>query len=453
MVWELRLFSTLTRKPLYCCNQGVFMNANKYLRVRNVLEAVLEVETVGRIAFLSDFCRSDLGLRRAVGEMLRHHDSDFLEAPAVQEFADEVIEEEGWRNGRRVGRYEILRPLGQGGMGAVYLARDPSLGREVAIKVLLPEFASDRQRVSRFKQEAKAASALNHPNILTLHEIGEADGQLYIVAEHIQGDTLRSLIRQQKLTPAASVRIAGQIAAALIAAHHAGIVHRDIKPANVMVRNDGLVKVLDFGLAKPAQSNAETSELVATRPGLVMGSAGYMSPEQARGHATDARADLWSLGVVLYEMLTGSAPFHATSRADILANVIRQEPQPLAERLPDAPPELSRIVGKSLRKDAGERYQTAQDLSLDLRNLLRDMELESYERQTGSGAGTATGGACKKPTGAVAATQPSVAIATARYRFAALLLFLGALALAGLGSFGYRFWQGRVRGRARRDFG
>jgi eukaryotic-like serine/threonine-protein kinase len=281
-------------------------------------------------------------------------------------------------SGTKLGRYEVRQKIGAGGMGEVYLAHDEALDREIAVKVLLPEFCCNLERVNRFKLEARAVSALNHPNIITIHEIGEHDGQLFIATEYIKGETLRSLLERKAITFGSALHIAEQITNGLTAAHQAGIVHRDLKPENIMIRADGIIKVLDFGLAKPTkvESEAETRELVSTKAGMVMGSIGYMSPEQARGKETDARTDLWSVGVVLYEMLAENTPFEGETMTDILANIIYKEPLPITEIVEESPPELQRILKKSLRKDREERYQSAKDLLLDVKNLRREMELE-----------------------------------------------------------------------------
>jgi eukaryotic-like serine/threonine-protein kinase len=282
------------------------------------------------------------------------------------------------KSAEKIGRYEVKSKLGAGGMGEVFLARDTSLDRDVAIKVLLPEFCCNLERVNRFKLEARAASALNHPNIITIYEIGEDGDKLFISTEFIKGETLRSLIERKALDLSSALNIAEQIASATATAHAAGIIHRDIKPENIMAREDGIVKVLDFGLAKPTavESEAETRELVSTKAGMVMGSVGYMSPEQSRGKEVDARTDLWSIGVVLYEMLTGKTPFDDETMTDILANIIHKDPIPVSEKVENCPHELSRIVKKSLKKDREERYQTAKDFLLDIKNLRREMELE-----------------------------------------------------------------------------
>jgi serine/threonine protein kinase len=286
--------------------------------------------------------------------------------------------------GKRLGRYEIRTLLGVGGMGEVYLAHDTQLLRSVALKLLPPEFTMNEERLRRFKQEALAASALNHPNILTIHEIGSEGDTDFIVTEFIDGISLRELMAKQRLSIEQVLDICSQIASALSAAHTAGIVHRDIKPENVMVRRDGYVKVLDFGLAKLTQipesrsdSEAATVQLVQTDPGKVMGTAKYMSPEQARGFEVSAQTDIWSLGVILYELAAGRVPFEGQSGSDVLASILTAEPVPLQRHSPDIPSELQRIVRKALRKDPEERYQLAKELALDLKNLRRELELNN----------------------------------------------------------------------------
>ena len=269
-------------------------------------------------------------------------------------------------------------------MGEVYLTQDIELDRQVALKVLLAEVADDEDRVRRFIQEAKAASALNHPNILTVYEIGSFENTRFIATELVKGHTLHERLRNEKLTLRETLDVALQVAAALSAAHGAGIVHRDIKPDNIMLRDDGLVKVLDFGLAKlsvsptVATGSEDATRKPLTDPGVVMGTVSYMSPEQARGKVVDARSDIWSLGVVLYEMLTGQTPFAAETMNDSIAAILPREPASLEGNMPS---ELQRIVRKSLQKSADERYQTVKDFQLDLKNLKRELEFsEELER-------------------------------------------------------------------------
>jgi len=288
-------------------------------------------------------------------------------------------------SGGSIGRYRIVSRLGRGGMGEVYLAEDGELERKVALKLLLPEVAADEERVRRFVQEAKAASALNHPNILTVHEIGVVDSSRYIVTEYIKGETLRDRIASEPLTLREMLDVTLQVAAALSAAHGARIVHRDIKPENIMLRDDGFVKVLDFGLAKlsgtarqTANSEDATRAQVNTAPGAVMGTADYMSPEQARGKETDGRTDVWSLGVVLFEMHAGKSPFKGETTNDTIAAILTREPPPLDASVPH---ELHRIIKRALQKNPNDRYQTVQDFLLDVRDLKRELEFsEELER-------------------------------------------------------------------------
>ncbi|HYE66825.1 MAG TPA: serine/threonine-protein kinase, partial [Pyrinomonadaceae bacterium] len=282
--------------------------------------------------------------------------------------------------GSRLGRYRVLLKLGAGGMGEVYLAEDTSLGRKVALKLLPLQLTADQNRLQRFKQEARSASALNHPNILTIHEIGEANGRRFIATEFIEGETLRQRIAESRMKLTDALDIAIQAASALAAAHEAGIMHRDVKPENIMVRQDGYAKVLDFGLAKLSEKriiDSEASTLVQTNEGLVMGTAQYMSPEQARGSKVDARTDIWSLGVVLYEMVAGRAPFAGATATDVILSIIEHEPAPLARYMGEVPAELQRIITKALAKDREKRYQTVKDLLIDLKNLRDELEFEA----------------------------------------------------------------------------
>jgi tetratricopeptide (TPR) repeat protein/tRNA A-37 threonylcarbamoyl transferase component Bud32 len=269
-------------------------------------------------------------------------------------------------------------------MGEVYLAEDMKLGRKVAIKILSEEYTTNKDRLHRFEQEAAAASNLNHPNILTIHEVGTDDGRHFIATEFIDGVTLRRKAAEAPLEIREILDIAIQIAGALEEAHAAGIIHRDIKPDNVMVRRNGYVKVLDFGLAKltetvdrsPLDPDAATRVLVQTDAGVVMGTSHYMSPEQARGKPVDARSDIWSLGVVIYEMVTGRTPFSGETSTDVIVGITQKEPPPLARFAPNVPAELDWIVNKALRKDRDERYQTIKELMTDLRRLKQRLEFE-----------------------------------------------------------------------------
>jgi serine/threonine protein kinase/tetratricopeptide (TPR) repeat protein len=283
-----------------------------------------------------------------------------------------------------ISHYRILGKIGAGGMGEVYLAEDTSLRRKVALKLLAPEISNNPDRLLRFEQEAQASSALSHPNILVIHEIGMEGDVRFIATEYIDGETMRARMSRGPVGVQEALDIAAQVAGALSAAHQAGIIHRDIKPENIMIRPDRLVKVLDFGLAKLGEayqastdSNAQTIVRPNTDPGSIIGTINYMSPEQARGKPVDARSDIFSLGVVIYEMVAGRAPFEAETPSDVMSFILHKEPLPLVRYAPDVPAELERIVSKALSKDREERYQTAKDLLIDLQRLKRQEEIKS----------------------------------------------------------------------------
>src|SRR6266540_3622771 len=278
------------------------------------------------------------------------------------------------RSGVRLGPYEVIDPLGAGGMGEVYRARDARLGREVAIKILPAELASDSDRLKRFEKEARSASSLNHPSIVTIYEIGQAGPVPYIAMELVEGKTLRELLLTGPLAIKKLLQVGAQVAEGLARAHEAGIVHRDLKPENVMVTKDGLVKILDFGLAKLAQvdSSGEGSHLpteTGTSPGVVLGTAGYMSPEQASGALVDFRSDQFSFGSILYEMATGKRAFQKKTAVDTLSAILNEDPKPVAEINPETPAPLRWIVERCLAKEPKERYASTEDLARDLANV------------------------------------------------------------------------------------
>src|SRR5262249_26130046 len=355
------------------------MESERWQQIESLYYAALDRDATQRAAFLDEACAGDEELRREVESLLAVHEQSegFLAMPALEVAAQVIAEDQGQTlAGQKINHYQILSLLGAGGMGEVYLAEDTRLGRKVALKLLPQKFTQDSERVLRFQQEARAASALNHPNILTIYEIGEFEGKHFIATEFIDGQTLRELMNAQ-IKLRAALDVATQVASALSAAHEAGIVHRDIKPENIMARRDGYIKVLDFGLAKlterfspdrttVAESDASTKGLVDTDPGKLMGTARYVSPEQIRGLEADGRSDVFSLGVVVYEMVTGHAPFDGAAPDEAMAAILNQEPSPLRRYTLDAPTELERIVGKALQKDREERYQVIKDLLLDL---------------------------------------------------------------------------------------
>jgi serine/threonine protein kinase/dipeptidyl aminopeptidase/acylaminoacyl peptidase len=359
----------------------------RWQQVKELFHSALERESAERPGYLLKACGGDESLRKEVLSLIASHESggSFLDVPAYEVAAESLLagEEMDSMTGRLVGHYRILELLGRGGMGEIYLAEDTKLDRKVAIKLLPAQWTEDGGRLLRFQREARAASALNHPNILTIYEIvEEAGASAFIVTEFIEGQTLRQRMRaSMKLEEIFDVGL--QIASALSAAHEAGIIHRDIKPENIMLRRDGYVKVLDFGLAKlieqPEERSLEDARtlLSNTHPGIVMGTVQYMSPEQARGLAVDARTDIWSLGCVLYEMVTARPPFEGGTMTDVLAAILEREPLPMSAAMRDVPAQLEWIIRKALRKDRDERFQTARELLGDLRSLKEQLEFEA----------------------------------------------------------------------------
>ncbi|MCI0389598.1 MAG: serine/threonine protein kinase [Acidobacteria bacterium] len=367
------------------------MTPERRKKLDALFHEALELQGEAREAHLARACGDDEQLREEVERMITSHasESSFIVSPISAETAgltDDARNES--LIGRRIGPYRVISQLGRGGMGEVFLAEDTRLERKIALKMLPAAFTQNPDRVRRFEREAKAASALNHPNILTIYEVGqiqtEIGGLHFIATEYVNGLTLRQQMESARLSIAETLSVAVQVASALSAAHEAGIVHRDIKPENLMLRPDGLVKVLDFGLAKltersvpPFDSQAPTAVMHSTEAGVLLGTPGYMSPEQARGQKVDALTDIFSLGVVLYELLTGRAPFAGSTSSDVIAAILLTEPVPLTHYLPEAPPELARIVDKVLRKDREERYQLVKDLLIDLKELNQELEIEA----------------------------------------------------------------------------
>jgi serine/threonine protein kinase len=379
------------------------MNLDRWKQINDILILVLEREAADRAALVKEACGNDVVLRLEVESLLASYQqaTDFLEESVVGAAARLLVEDQNHLTaGQQIDHYEILALLGVGGMGEVYLVRDNTLGRQAAIKLLPSRFTEDRERLRRFQQEARAASALNHPNIITIYELGEFDSTQYLATEFIDGETLLQHMKESHSTTDTNERsktgtgmklsevleISIQLGSALGAAHSAKIVHRDVKPTNIMVRPDGYIKVLDFGVAKLTEQFPDgryvdddefIEDLIRTKPGEVVGTASYMSPEQARGLAVDARTDIWSAGVVLYEMITGHRPFDGPTRSDVISSILQRDPPPLGRHASNVPAELERIVMKALRKSRDERYTTVQDLVFDLRRLKQQLEFEA----------------------------------------------------------------------------
>jgi serine/threonine protein kinase/tetratricopeptide (TPR) repeat protein len=393
------------------------INPERYRQIDELFHSALDVAPADRPAFVRSVCNGDESLRQEVEALLASAKEEWrLMDEPVPEIANLFfpVPPQELTVGERLGHYNILSLLGTGGMGQVYLAEDSRLGRKIALKLLPRDFTKNELRLRRFQHEARAASSLNHPNILTIHEIGLVDDRHFIATEFIDGETLRHRMNRSQPSLQESLRITAQAARALTAAHAAGIVHRDMKPENIMLRHDGYIKVLDFGLAKLTEQRplpeAATNNEADTRSGMIMGTVRYMSPEQARGEEVDARCDIFSLGVVIYEMIAGRAPFEGETNSDLIAALLKVEPPPLAEHSPDAPDELQIIVSKALCKNRDQRYQKIEEMLADIEALNEQLDLNVKLRrseQSGPTGETVSNGfqtGLQSPTGSLAAT-------------------------------------------------
>ena len=363
------------------------MTPENWKHIKQIFYGALERPPGERESYIDSACGSDEQTRREVSQLISAHvaTGEFLAVPAFDVAAKSLTYSslKNLSQGESIRHYKVIRAIGTGGMGEVYLAEDTRLGRKVAIKLLRASFTTETDRLQRFEREARAASALNHPNLCTIYEVGEMeDGRPYIVMEYIEGMTLRQRMSPGQLLLSEVLDIALQVGSALTAAHQTGIVHRDVKPENISLRPDGIVKVLDFGLAKLTEQQRDADSMMSTQlcaqteTGMIMGTARYMSPEQARGYPVDARTDIWSLGVVIYEMTVGRVPFDGATNTDVVVSVLEREPALLMDQRQQVPAELDRIVTKTLRKNREERYRTTKDLCEDLKNLARELELK-----------------------------------------------------------------------------
>ncbi|RPJ52641.1 MAG: serine/threonine-protein kinase, partial [Acidobacteria bacterium] len=358
------------------------MNPDRWGQIKRIYHSALELEPGRREEFLREACASDSSLLEEVTSLLAQDRSPdgLLQLPALKVVAQAIGEDKAPKAllaGRTLLHYRIEEKIGQGGMGEVYRARDTSLDRTVALKILPAAFVSDQDRMRRFVREAKAASALSHQNVATIFAVGQAEGIHFIAMEYVSGETLAEYSRKRKLEPAQIIDIAIQMADTLEEAQAKGVIHRDLKPTNVMVTARGQVKVLDFGLAKLARSAGEPGEISPsslTESGLVIGTVAYMSPEQVLGRQLDHRTDIFSLGTILYELATGHSPFAGRTGTEIMDRILHSEPEAIARFNPRVSPELERIVRKCLEKDSELRYQHASDLYTDLKRLKRDTE-------------------------------------------------------------------------------
>ena len=442
------------------------MTPERWQQVKDIFNSAISYRPEERSLFISQACSGDEELRSEVESLIASHEESgsFIDQPAFEAAASLLVNEKAeLKPGLIIASYEVISFISRGGMGEVYLAEDKRLGRKVALKLLPASFTTDEDRLRRFEQEARAASALNHPNIITIYEIREAAGSHVIATEFVEGETLRLRLSRSALTLSETLSIAMQVADALSAAHKAGIIHRDIKPENIMLRPDGYVKVLDFGLAKlseqatPAVAAEAPTIQVRTGSGIVIGTAGYMSPEQARGLGVDHRSDIFSLGAVIYEMLARRKPFEGDTPSDTLAAILKTEPPPLARVAHGVPSELVRIVNKSLRKDREERYQVVKDLWLDLKALKQELEFQDkLDRSVASeGDGTAvfhpvaptevlSGPRSTAERSAISNISESISIEIKRHKVGAALALIALLLILGAGSLGIYRWLNRA---------
>jgi eukaryotic-like serine/threonine-protein kinase len=361
-------------KSVALSGDNTAMNRQQWSRIDKLLDAALELDPVERKKFLDEACAGQEDLRKEIEELISADERarSFIEAPALQRFPDVL---EGFPF--KFGHYSVLRKIGQGGMGKVFLAEDDRLLRKVALKILPAEFTTEPDRLRRFQNEARAASALNHPNILVVYDIGEIGRVPFIATEYVDGETVRSKMSAGKVKVEDALEITLQAANALSSAHGAGIVHRDIKPENMIQRSDGYLKIVDFGVAKIIQSGNPLDAETATEAGAIIGTVKYMSPEQVRGLEVDARSDIFSLGVVLFEMLAGVAPFEGKTKSDMIAAILQKNPPPLSGFSPQIPNELQLIVTKMLQKEKRDRYQTSAELIDDLKAFKRKQNIST----------------------------------------------------------------------------
>lgn len=437
------------------------MTPERWQQVKAIFNSAIAYRPDERNSFISQACSGDDALRHEVESLIASHEESgsFIDQPAFEVAASLLTREKTELSpGQLIASYEVISFISRGGMGEVYLAEDKRLGRKVALKLLPTSFTTDGDRLRRFEQEARSASALNHPNIITIYEIRQTGSSHVIATEFVEGETLRSRLSRAPLSLSETLNIAIQVADALSAAHKAGIIHRDIKPENIMLRPDGYVKVLDFGLAKlseqasPVVAAEAPTIQVRTGSGIVIGTAGYMSPEQARGLGVDHRSDIFSLGAVMYEMLARRKPFEGETPSDTMAAILKSEPPPLARIAPKVPSELLRIVNKSLRKDREERYQVVKDLWLDLKALRQDLEFQDkLDRSVTTEGDNAT---VKLPEATASLSEPrhttsrsaisniseSISIEIKRHKIGAAVMLLAVLLLVGAGSFGIYKW-------------
>jgi serine/threonine protein kinase len=438
------------------------MNPERWRKISEIFEAALDRPAEERASFLAEACAGDEELRQRVEAMLAadNQRSLLIDRPAYQALSGfstmgYQFEPQQSLSGAMIGEYRLIKELARGGMGKVYIAFDTRLGRTAALKVLPTQTASP-ERVVRFQREARTASSLNHPNIITIYDFGNANGRDFIVSEYVEGRTLRSFIADPDLSFNKILDIVIQVASALEAAHTAGIVHRDVKPENIMVRPDGYVKVLDFGLAKLTEQDPSSDEAVSdsantdfeTRPGTLLGTFKYMSPEQARGQKVDPRSDLFSLGIILYELVTGNLPFKGETLHHTMVSITDTNPPPIADVVEAVPDGLQEIISRALAKNRDDRYQSARELLTDLEalriELAEDARIQRTESKAQSTAATASQATTLSAAGSNASTQTKSveALASPRFKWAKVAAVVAAVFLAAVAAYFYgRGWR------------
>src|SRR6266550_2838877 len=425
------------------------MNPERWQQASRILETALERNSDQRAAYLDEVCANDDELRGEVESLLAAsaQAGSLLDSPAMAMAAPLFVNDSDKTVlGQCIGRYKIITALGTGGMGEVYLAHDTRLGRKIALKLLPKHFTTDKDRLRRFEQEAHAASTLSHPNICMIHEVGETDdAQHFIAMEYVDGATLRQHMTEARMKLSEVLDVAVQVASGLAASHEVGVVHRDIKPENIMLRHDGYVKVLDFGLAKLTEQQEPATQTAAAKnvdisSGLVMGTVKYMSPEQARGRQVDPRSDIFSFGVVLYEMIAGRPPFEGKTSDELISTILKKEPSPLTE----VPEETQRLISRALRKKKEDRYQTIEDLLADLKSL-KDQTVTNVGAQHQRGRWTGSAFSTREVAAISTATTIEYVISEIkRHKTRTALGFVTlVILLAGVGYLGYRYFFSR----------
>jgi eukaryotic-like serine/threonine-protein kinase len=353
------------------------MNPDRWNKINEVFSTWLDLNDEKRSQFLIEACGSDDQLRKEVDLLIEAYfrSETFIETPIQDDAVRAIAESMPTRNliGSSISHYRIVQPIGAGGMGEVYLAEDTRLDRKVALKILPAEMAIDRDRMKRFIREAKAASAIDHPGIVHVYEINESDGIHFIAMQYIEGQTLKSVLNGKPLSIQEFLNYALPLTDAISEAHNRGITHRDLKPANVMISNKGQIKLLDFGIARIEKRSDDTESMSNTKSGALLGTVGYMSPEQALGKTIDHRSDIFSIGILFYEMITGKQPFSADTTSQTIDRIIHSQPDAIITLNQAVPLELERIIRKCLEKDPNNRFQSSGELLIDLKNLNHDL--------------------------------------------------------------------------------